>query len=315
MLGLLCLDLVQAGNAESRYLVLQSPNIIWATGGPAGIYADSVYPHGQNGASGLAFEAGVPGRNLTEWQYGLASLKPRWNVSGTYMQALPRFISTGENGSDEREFLNEYFPDVSRELSLIFLKGYQWPFDAAKVMSGSSLLDVLVYAETRIRGRHVFLDYRDNPGKGEIDWGSLAPEAREYLEKAEACFGRPIDRLVQMNRPAYDFYKGRGVDLAARPLEIALCAQHSNGGLEVDSWWQTRLKGFFAVGEAAGTHGVYRPGGSALNAGQVGSLRAAQYIAAHKDASKGIREGACKGAENPIRCGLPRSPGRLFPTP
>ncbi len=38
---------------------------------------------------------------------------------------------------------------------------------------------------------------------------------------------------------------------------------------------------FRSVGEAAGTHGVCRPGGSALNAGQVGSERAARYIAAH----------------------------------
>ena len=35
------------------------------------------------------------------------------------------------------------------------------------------------------------------------------------------------------------------------------------------------------MGECAGTHGVTRPGGSALNAGQTGSLRAAQYICAH----------------------------------
>ena len=34
----------------------------------------------------------------------------------------------------------------------------------------------------------------------------------------------------------------------------------------------------FAVGEAAASHGVYRPGGTALNAGQVGSRRAAEYI-------------------------------------
>ena len=33
------------------------------------------------------------------------------------------------------------------------------------------------------------------------------------------------------------------------------------------------------MGEAAGTHGVYRPGGSALNAGQAGSSRAAVFIA------------------------------------
>ena len=46
----------------------------------------------------------------------------------------------------------------------------------------------------------------------------------------------------------------------------------------MDLWWQTNVKGLFAVGECAGTHGIVRPGGSALNAGQVGSLRAAEYI-------------------------------------
>ena len=44
-------------------------------------------------------------------------------------------------------------------------------------------------------------------------------------------------------------------------------------------WWESNIKHLFPVGEVNGTHGVYRPGGSALNSGQVGSLRAAQYIA------------------------------------
>ncbi len=65
--------------------------------------------------------------------------------------------------------------------------------------------------------------------------------------------------------------------------KIAICAQHNNGGLSVDHHWQTNVKGFFAVGEVAGTHGVTRPGGSALNAGQVGSTRAAEYIAHDKN--------------------------------
>ena len=83
-----------------------------------------------------------------------------------------------------------------------------------------------------------------------------------------------------MNQPAIDFYRDKGVDLYTQPLEIALCAQHNNGGIGIDCWWQTDVKGLFAVGEAAASHGVYRPGGTALNAGQVGSTRAAQYIAA-----------------------------------
>ena len=102
------------------------------------MYQDSVYPHGHYGASGLAFEAGVRGKNLTEWQFGLSSLKPRWNVSGTYMQVLPRFISTDADGNDAREFLGDYFKDPGQILDLIFLKGYQWPFDVRKLNGGSS---------------------------------------------------------------------------------------------------------------------------------------------------------------------------------
>ncbi|MDL2234414.1 FAD-binding protein, partial [Ruminococcaceae bacterium OttesenSCG-928-L11] len=272
--GLLCLD-----KTDNSFVVLLCRNVVFATGGPAGIYADSVYPHGHYGATGIAFEAGVTGRNLTEWQYGLASTAPRWNVSGTYMQVLPRFVSTDAEGGDEREFLFDFFTDTGALLDRVFLKGYQWPFDVRKVKDGSSIIDILVYMET-CKGRRVFLDFRDNPGKAPVDFSLLSDEAREYLEKAGACFGTPLDRLLHMNSPAVDFYRDKGVDLATEPLEIALCAQHNNGGLAVDCWWQTNVSGFFAAGEAAASHGVYRPGGSALNAGQVGSTRCAQYIAA-----------------------------------
>ncbi|HAN44144.1 MAG TPA: oxidoreductase, partial [Ruminococcaceae bacterium] len=280
-IGLLCLDLSAQGNKNSRFAAVNCKNIVYATGGPAGMYADSVYPFGHYGASGIAFEAGVSGKNLTEWQYGLASVKPRWNVSGTYMQVLPRFISTDKNGGGEREFLSDFFDDKGDMLTKVFLKGYQWPFDVRKIAGGSSIIDILVYIESS-KGRRVFLDFRTNPMSKSIDFALLAPEAREYLEKAGACFGTPIERLLHMNRPAADFYKDKGIDLAKEPLEIALCAQHNNGGLSIDCWWQTNIEGFFAVGEVSASHGVYRPGGSALNAGQVGSARAAQYIAANR---------------------------------
>jgi succinate dehydrogenase/fumarate reductase flavoprotein subunit len=47
----------------------------------------------------------------------------------------------------------------------------------------------------------------------------------------------------------------------------------------VDVNWESTVKGLYVVGEAAGSFGVYRPGGSALNAAQVGSMRAAEHIA------------------------------------
>ena len=286
--GLLCLN-VTAQNDADHFVLIRCKNVIWATGGPAGMYADSVYPFSQYGATGLALEAGAKGKNLTEWQYGLASVAPRWNVSGTYMQVLPRVFSTAADGSDEREFLMDFFTDAHDMLSKLFLKGYQWPFDVRKVAGGSSIIDILVYLET-CKGRKVYLDYRTNPADGEFSYDDLLPEAHEYLTRAGACFGTPIERLAHMNQPAIDFYRDKGVDLYTQPLEIALCAQHNNGGIGIDCWWQTDVKGLFAVGEAAASHGVYRPGGTALNAGQVGSTRAAQYIAARcrGDASAGF---------------------------
>lgn len=296
--GVLCLNKVSTSE-DDRFVLFEAKNTITATGGPAGIYADTVYPLGHAGSSGVAFEAGVYGKNLTEWQYGLASVMPRWNVSGTYMQVLPRFVSVDKDGV-EHEFLSEYFPDPAAGLSKIFRKGYEWPFDCKKVLSGSSIIDLLVFKECALKGRRVYLDFRKNPyGLKDLPYEKLEKEAREYLENAHACFGTPLERLKFMNMPAYDLYLGKGVDLEKEMLEIALCAQHNNGGLDVDMWWQTNIKHLFACGEVAGTHGIYRPGGSALNAGQVGSMRAAQYISTHNDNEK--TSGFDKEAEKAVK--------------
>ncbi|MDO4328716.1 MAG: FAD-binding protein [Lachnospiraceae bacterium] len=274
--GVLCLD--KNGKEEASYLLIWCRNVILATGGPAGMYHDSVYPVSQLGSSGLAFEAGAAGKNLTEWQFGLASLNPRWNVSGTYMQVLPRFVSTDPDGQDEREFLMDFFETEEEMLSMVFLKGYQWPFDVNKIFGGSSVVDLLVYQETILKGRKVYLDFTKNPGGGNIPFEKLSQEAYDYLKQAGALFGTPIDRLRQMNEPAISFYQDHNVDLYHEKLEIAICAQHNNGGISTDAYWETRIRGLFAVGEVCGSHGVTRPGGTALNAGQVGAVRAAEKV-------------------------------------
>lgn len=278
--GILCLD--KNIHSEPAYKIIWCKNVILATGGPAGMYHDSVYPVSQTGSTGMAFEAGASGKNLTEWQFGMASLNPRWNVSGTYMQVLPSFISTDQDGNDEKEFLLDYFNELPDLLSMVFLKGYQWPFDVNKIFGGSSVIDLLVYQETVLKKRRVFLDYRVNPGNLEKDrdlpYASMIPEAKEYLSQARACFGTPIERLKHMNEPAILFYQDHHVDLFKERLEIAVCAQHNNGGLSTNHLWETNLSGLYAIGEVCASHGVTRPGGTALNAGQVGAVRAAEGI-------------------------------------
>jgi hypothetical protein len=83
-----------------------------------------------------------------------------------------------------------------------------------------------------------------------------------------------------MNLLAVEHYAQHGIDLATGRLEVAVCSQHNNGGLAADSWWEsTDINRFFPIGEVNGSHGVSRPGGAALNAGQVGAIRAASRIA------------------------------------
>lgn len=254
-------------------------NVVFSTGGPGGLYAQSVYPCGHSGAIGLALEKGALAQNLPESQFGLASIKFRWNVSGTYMQVLPRFISTAADGSDAREFLRDHFgSDTGRMNSMVFLKGYQWPFDVRKAEDGSSIIDLLVHEETAVKKRRVFLDFRSNPD--DLDFAALSEEAYTYLERSGALFGTPIERLEKMNPGAISLYLDHNIDLKNEMLEIAVCAQHNNGGLAGDIWYESpNLKHLFPVGEVNGSHGVTRPGGSALNAGQVGAFRCAEYIA------------------------------------
>ena len=262
-------------NFLSSLRIFKVRNIIIATGGPAILYKNSVYPKSQKGTTSLAIEAGCRLQNLTESQFGLASTKFRWNVSGSYQQVIPRYYSVDTN-NNQIEFLNEIFPSFTELSKAIFLKGYQWPFNATLIEGyGSSLIDLAVFHEIVTLNRHVFLDYTKNP-KGFI-LAELHPIAKDYLSRSNALGDTPIERLRNLNKQAIKVYDDHNIDITVDPLEIAVCNQHLNGGITCDSWWEsTTVKHLFAIGEINGSHGIHRPGGAALNAGQVGGLRVAQ---------------------------------------
>ena len=266
-------------------VLFNAVNIVVGTGGPAELYKYSVYPSNQVSAHGMIFRTGAIAQNLTESQFGIGTVKYRWNLSGSYQQAIPRYYSTNGQGKDEKEFLTGFFPDIPTLCRAIFLKEYQWPFDPRKIANhGSSLIDLLVYRETTVRGRKVFIDYSKNPGGSEsFRLESLHPEVYRYLKNSGALQPTPVERLIAMNRPAFDKFRQQGIDLSRKPLDAAVCVQHNNGGFQGNIWWESNIKHLFPVGEVNGSHGVYRPGGAALNAGQVGGIRAALFIAKHYD--------------------------------
>jgi len=278
VIGALCINRRGVNEENMGATLFNCTNLVLATGGPGDIYRSSVYPESQRGSTGLAIEIGARCANLTEWQFGIASTKFRWNVSGSYQQAIPTYLSMDKSG-EEREFLSEFFPSPPVLADSTFAKGYEWPFDARKIAEyGSSLIDLLVHRESSELGRRVLLDFNRNPSGFSLE--ELGPRAHSYLESSGALLDLPIDRLDRMNPPAIRLYASHGIDLRSEPLEVAVCAQHNNGGLLGSIWWESNVKHLFPVGEVNGSHGVYRPGGAALNSGQVGGLRAAQFISA-----------------------------------
>jgi succinate dehydrogenase/fumarate reductase flavoprotein subunit len=291
--GLVAINEAEIKQPNLGITLFQAENVILATGGPGELYASSVYPAGQVSLHGVALEAGASAVNLGESQFGLTSTKFRWNLSGTYQQVIPSYFS--EPG--HRNFLAEYFRSLPEMASAIFLKGYQWPFSANRASDfGSSLVDIAVDAE-RKAGRRVFMDFTQNPSFGDetFDIQTLMPDARNYLNRSQALQDTPYERLAFMNPDSIEIYAEHGIDLH-EPLEIAVSFQHNNGGLWVDGNYQTNIEGLFAIGEVAGSHGVARPGGSALNSGQVGGIRVAQHLSRRKGGSAGDRSSLLREA-------------------
>jgi succinate dehydrogenase / fumarate reductase flavoprotein subunit len=273
-------------NAENPFglVLFQCATLVLAAGGPGELYRDSVFPNGCFGSLGMALQAGLELVNLTESQFGIGTRREGfpWNLSGTYVQSIPHIYSVDADGR-EHHFLADYYRTTQELASNVFRKGYQWPFHATRMLEfGSSLVDLAVFRECE-QGRRVYMDFNRNPlpvpGDQPFSLDRLDDDVSAYLGIAGADHAQPIDRLRHMNPLAIELYRRYKVDITLDPLEFAVNNQHMNGGIAVDTWGRSNVAGIYAIGEAAGTHGVTRPGGAALNAGQVFGTRVAEHIA------------------------------------
>jgi len=267
--------------------IVQCNKLVLASGGPGELYRDSVYPKFCFGSLGMAIEAGIKVSNLTESQFGIGTRRTEfpWNLSGTYVQVIPYIYSVDSEGK-EYNFLADHYR-TTRELACnVFRKGYQWPFHASRMLDfKSSVVDLAIFIESK-KGRTVLMDFNRNPvsvsGDSEFSLEDLDDDVRSYLENNDALQELPIDRLIKMNPLAIELYKMHGHDITTTPLPFNVSNQHMNGGVDVDIWARSSLEGCYAIGEVSGTHGVTRPGGAALNAGQVFGVRCAKHIASTK---------------------------------
>ena len=82
-----------------------------------------------------------------------------------------------------------------------------------------------------------------------------------------------------------------GVDISKEWMEITPTMHHVMGGVKINEWGETNVKGLFACGEVAGgVHGANRLGGNSLAELQVfgrrSAIRAAQYTKSVKNIQK-----------------------------
>lgn len=311
--GCIAVDRVRDGQANPQGLsVVLAGATVLATGGPGELYRDSVYPHHCYGSLGMAIEAGVEVCNLTESQFGIGTRRQEfpWNLSGTYVQVVPRMFSRDAAGV-EREFLMDWYRTPREAASNLFRKGYQWPFHASRMLDyGSSLVDLAIHHESRL-GRTVCLDFTRNPGGWTL--ADLDDDARSYLANNDALQATPIERLRRMNPLAVELYRMHGSEIGRDPLPFNVNNQHMNGGVQVDTWGRSSLPGLYALGEVAGTHGVTRPGGAALNAGQVMGVRVARHLAQRRPGRPdGIPQAALAAARGALA--LTRGGSLTMPT-
>jgi succinate dehydrogenase / fumarate reductase, flavoprotein subunit len=269
---------------ELGLVLIFCDRLVLATGGPGELYRDSVYPRFCFGSLGMALDAGIEVTNLTECQFGIGTRRTEfpWNLSGTYVQVMPYIYSIDQQGQ-EINFLADYYRTTQEMVSNVFRKGYQWPFHASRMLDyKSSLLDLAIFIESQ-KGHSIYMDFNRNPqavpGDVEFSLERLDEDVRAYLENNKALQELPIQRLLQMNPLAIELYKMHGKDISQEPLAFNVSHQHMNGGVEVNIWAESSLKACYAIGEVSGTHGVTRPGGAALNAGQVFGIRCAKHIA------------------------------------
>jgi succinate dehydrogenase/fumarate reductase flavoprotein subunit len=112
----------------------------------------------------------------------------------------------------------------------------------------------------------------------EIAEGRFSPHGGVYLSFAHlpagdiaAAFGPVVARLEK-----------NGIDLGARPVEVAPIAHYHMGGIGVDEQMQSRVPGLFAAGEAVGgANGANRLSGNAIPEALVFGERAGHFAAAY----------------------------------
>jgi len=225
--GLICVD-----ESSGETFPLYGKTVILAAGGDAGLFSVNVHPECVSGDGyALGLRAGAEAVNLEFMQIFTMTTAPTRNLIHFMKE---EYLANIYNSRNE-EFLSHYLPEGITRQECIRENVLHAPFSVRDKASRYLAIGIVeeIKAGRGTPSGGIFVDLRD------------CPSFRDTLQ----------DR----------FFRYRGIDVSADPVEVTMGFQCCNGGLRVNKRMETTIAGLYAAGEnAGGLHGADRLGGNML---------------------------------------------------
>jgi fumarate reductase (CoM/CoB) subunit A len=242
--GMLCVD-----ESTGETFPLYAKAVILAAGGDAGLFSTNVHPECVSGDGyTLGLKAGAEAINLEFMQVFTMTTAPTRNLIHFVKE---EYLSSLYN-TEGKEFLPSYLPEGITLAECIRENILHAPFsvrDKASRYLAIGIVEEIKASRATLSGG-IYVDLRDCP--------SFKNTHQDH------------------------FFRYRGIDASAHPVEISMGFQCCNGGLRINRKMETTVAGLFAAGEnAGGLHGADRLGGNMLAgciiSGRIAGEQAAVY--------------------------------------
>ncbi|AUI65915.1 MULTISPECIES: FAD-binding protein [Glaesserella] len=234
-------------SGEIRYIFCKTSQIILATGGISGLYKDNLYPADVIGSThAIAERAGARLTNLEFIQFIPAFVEPKYKVlfgehTLKYVQKI-----TDSQGRNLFEYLSE-----SEFKQMVTERSDYAPFS----------IDFPCVEFDLVMMKHLL----ENPQEKGI-YLHYSPELYQDETEFYTVYLNWLEREV-------------GINLVRDRIAIAPFAHSCNGGVVIDEFAQSDVKGLFAVGEVSSCiEGANRLGGNSVGGSLVFAKRAIQRI-------------------------------------
>jgi succinate dehydrogenase / fumarate reductase, flavoprotein subunit len=251
---------------SGRFLCLQAPSVVLATGGVGKSYkvTSNSWEYTGDGHA-LALRAGATLVNMEFVQFHPTGMVWPPSVRGILVTESVRGDGGVLRNSDGKRFMFDYIPEYFKaETADNEAEADRWYTDKAGNRRPPELLP------------------RDEVARAinaEVKEGRGSPHGGVFLDIAS----RRDAEFVRRRLPSmyHQFKELADVDITAEPMEVGPTCHYIMGGVEVDPDSQeSRVPGLYAAGEVAGgMHGSNRLGGNSLSDLLVFGRRAGEHAA------------------------------------